>query len=57
MSDMSDVTVPENPEPDDAEDVQDSEAGEEAGGVVMLRSSLMVMMLRRSLRNSFSPGC
>ena len=28
---MSDVTVPENPEPDDAEEVQDSEAGDEAG--------------------------
>ena len=32
MSDMSNVTVPENPEPDDAEEVQDSEDGEEAGG-------------------------
>ena len=61
---MSEVTVPENPEPVDAEETQDSageqdsEAEEDAGAVVMLRSRLMVTMLGRTrLRNSFSPGC
>ena len=61
---MSEVTVPENPEPVDAEETQDSageqdsEAEEDAGVVVMLRSRLVMVMLGRTrLRNSFSPGC
>ena len=53
---MSDVTVPENPSPMMPRRCRTRKMGRRL--VVMLRSGLMVTMLRRrSLRNSFSPGC